>query len=210
MIEHIKGLIKSGHLSNILLAEQLCVGAKLDFDGLLEKVLDLQFWMDNLDDIPRTSRVEAACFLLSKTSINLSCKGLSELSESIGNLQNLQRLFLGNNNLNSLPESIGNLQNLKVLDLDNNNLSSLPKSIGNLQHLQRLDLEDNNLSRLPESIVNLQNLRFLDLSFNNLSNLLESIVNLQNLEALKLGRNPQLPKSEIDNIKKLLPNTTIT
>ena len=146
MIDNIVELIKSGQQSNVLLAEQLCVGAKLDFDGLIEEMLDLRFWMENLDDIPQTSKSEAACFLLTQTVIDLSNKGLSALPESIGNLQNLQELWLYNNNLSSLPESIGNLQNLERLDLFKNKLSSLPKSIGNLQNLQILGLENNTIS----------------------------------------------------------------
>ena len=161
-------LLKSGTPDNIELAIMVAQGQEFDIDDLVEELFDLQIWMDNLDGIPRTSKVEALRFLLSKTIINLYSKGLSELSESIGNLQHLQELYLYNNNLSSLPESIGNLQNLQELYLEDNNLSSLPESIGNLQNLEWLRLYNNNLSSLPESIVNLQNLKGLYLSGNTI------------------------------------------
>jgi hypothetical protein len=208
MIDNIVELIKSGQQSNVLLAEQLCVGAKLDFDGLIEEMLDLRFWMENLDDIPQTSKSEAACFLLTQTVIDLSNKGLSALPESIGNLQNLQELDLSGNVLYSLPESIVKLQNLEWLHLGYNNLSSLLESIGNLQNLQELWLYNNNLSSLPESIGNLQNLERLDLFKNKLSSLPKSIGNLQNLQILGLENNT-ISSSEIVFIKTMLPNCEI-
>jgi internalin A len=197
-------LLKSGTPDNIELAIMVAQGQEFDIDALLNELFDLQFWMDNLDDIPQTSKVEALRFLLSKTSINLSYKRLSELSESIGNLQHLQVLDLNENNLSSLPESIGNLQNLKELYLFNNNLSSLPESIGNLQNLEVLSLDNNKLSSLPESISNLQNLKVLYLGNNKLNSLPESIVNLQNLKVLYLDNNnlSSLPES-IGNFQNL-------
>jgi Leucine-rich repeat (LRR) protein len=225
------GLLKSGTPDNIELAIMVAQGQEFDIDALLNELFDLQFWMDNLDDIPQTSKVEALRFLLSKTSINLYRKGLSALPESIGNLQNLEWLRLYNNNLSSLPESFGNLQHLQGLDLSynnlsslpesfgnlqhlqglvlyNNNLSSLPESIGNLQNLQRLYLYNNNLSSLPESIGNLQNLKVLDLDNNNLSSLPESFGNLQNLQRLDLSGNT-IPTNAIKRLKAILPNCKV-
>jgi Leucine-rich repeat (LRR) protein len=208
-------LLQSGDPDNIELAIMIAQGQEFDIDALLNEIFDLKFWMDNLDDIPRTSKVEALRFLLTQTKIYLSNKGLSALSESIGNLQHLQELDLYNNNLSSLPESFGNLQHLQGLDLSYNHLSSLPESIGNLQNLQGLVLYNNNLSSLPESIGNLQNLQRLYLDNNNLSSLPESFGNLQNLEVLVLDNNnlSSLPESigNLQNLKVLgLSGNTIS
>ena len=123
------------------------------------------------------------------TELDLSNNNLEHLPESIGNLTNLQILYLLSNELESLPESIGNLTNLQILYLHDNNLESLPESIGNLTNLQDLDLNENDLESLPESIGNLTNLQELRLSQNDLESLPESIGNLTNLQYLDLSFN---------------------
>jgi Leucine-rich repeat (LRR) protein len=66
---------------------------------------------------------------------------------SIGNLVNLQSLFLGVNRITgSIPSSIGNLVNLTSLLLYANKLSGgIPSSIGNLVNLTTLSLRSNQL-----------------------------------------------------------------
>ena len=60
----------------------------------------------------------------------------------------IEALDLGGNNITYLPAEIGNLTNLQRLYLDGNALSSLPSEIGNLTNLQWLDLGGNALSSL--------------------------------------------------------------
>lgn len=114
---------------------------------------------------------------------------LKEIPSCIGNLDNLQELELGNNQLIILPETIGNLYNLELLSIDKNKLTNLPESIGNLFNLKDLELYENQLTNLPESIGNLYNLENLFLSKNQLTNLPESISNLYNLKDLELNEN---------------------
>jgi Leucine-rich repeat (LRR) protein len=58
--------------------------------------------------------------------VDLAHLQLTELPPEIGNLNNLQELYLYNNRLNSIPSTIGDLDNLQHLRLDNNQLSNLP------------------------------------------------------------------------------------
>ena len=55
------------------------------------------------------------------------------------------------NNLIKIPKNIGNLINLQVLYLNNNNLKKIQKSIGNLINLQYLYLHHNKLIKIPIS-----------------------------------------------------------
>ncbi len=64
-------------------------------------------------------------------------------------------------------------------------LSILPRSITKLHHLKELWLSDNQIKAIPESIGQLQNLKWLGLRHNPIS------------------------ESEINKIKKLLPNCNV-
>ena len=153
------------------------------------------------------------------TSLNSQDSLVAPLPESIGNIVNLNHLYLKRYLLTSLPESIGNFINLTHLylgyDLSANLgltntymqaklLTGRPGSIDNLVSLTNLSLGVNQLASLPESIGDLINLTHLDLKENQLTSLPESIGNLVNLIYLDLGRNQltSLPKSII-NISNL-------
>ncbi len=102
---------------------------------------------------------------------------ISFLPESIGNLTNLESLYLEWNSIMELPNSFSNLTSMKNLAISNNYLSSLP-DIGSLINLTYLDLGYNQMTMLPESIENLQNLEYLYIFNNQLQSLPESICNL--------------------------------
>jgi Leucine-rich repeat (LRR) protein len=93
------------------------------------------------------------------TSLDLSKLKLSTLPEAIGQLSQLQQLYLSGNQLSTLPEAIGQLSQLQVLYLSSNRLRTLPEAIGQLSQLQKLDLSDNQLSTLPEAIGQLSQLQ---------------------------------------------------
>jgi Leucine-rich repeat (LRR) protein len=127
------------------------------------------------------------------------------IPNSIGNLINLQKLYLGYNQITILPDSIGNLINLQKLDLHNNQITILPDSIGNLINLRELELCHNKITILPHSIGNLINLQKLDLIYNQIKILPNSIGNLINLRELDLKYNKiKILPNEILKIKKVL------
>ncbi|NQX82557.1 MAG: hypothetical protein HRT66_11265 [Flavobacteriaceae bacterium] len=114
----------------------------------------------------------------------------SPLNESIGDLSNLEHLYLDQNELTYLPESMGKLVNLKGLDLRRNGLESLPQSIGDMTNLEYIYASENRLeSPLPDSLGDLQNLEYLYLYSNLLGDVPESITNLSKLKGLRLGDN---------------------
>ena len=128
------------------------------------------------------------------TRLDLSTNRLSgSLPSSLGNLTNLEVLWLYDNQLSgSLPSSLGNLTNLEVLDLSSNQLSgSIPSELGRLTKLEWLGLYENQLSgSLPSSLGNLTNLEGLGLASNQLSGSIPSeLGRLTNLEVLDLSTN---------------------
>ncbi|GFP94131.1 probable LRR receptor-like serine/threonine-protein kinase at4g36180 [Phtheirospermum japonicum] len=156
---------------------------------------------------------------LSSNSINLSYNRISgEIPASLGELQNLQYLWLDFNSLggtlpsalancsalvhfsaegNSIggvvPAAIGGLPRLQVISLSHNNLSGgLPVSVTcNNSAMQVLDLQRNRIScGFPFFLTNVSSLTSLDLSGNLLSDSIPSeIGNLQHLEELRLANN---------------------
>ena len=100
-------------------------------------------------------------------------------------LINLTEFYCGHNQLTELPANIGQLTNLKALYCWGNQLTELPASIGKLSNLTELDCCENQLTALPTEIGQLTNLTEIDCWEND------------------------MPKSEIQKIKKLLPNCEV-
>ena len=97
--------------------------------------------------------------------------GLKAIGEEIQTPTQISRLDLSNKGLNELSESIFLLQNLLVLNLSGNNLTTLPHAIKNLQKLTNLDIRRNRFESLPEDLAFLP-LRSLNASGNRLKNAL--------------------------------------
>jgi len=114
---------------------------------------------------------------------------LINLPESIGNLGNLKRIFLMNNQLSELPDSIAKLKSLEFFDGCYNNLTHLPKTFGGLKNLKELILNDNQLTSLPESFGKLENLEIVNLNRNIIREIPESFGNLKKLEKLEFVAN---------------------
>ncbi|XP_056174321.1 disease resistance protein RPV1-like isoform X2 [Syzygium oleosum] len=123
------------------------------------------------------------------TELDLSCSGIWELPESIGDLKNLKILNIAHNvKLSSLPSTISKLGNLeeldamkceslggeipidglfslKILQLSSTCVSGFPDAFDKLSRLEKLDLFDcKMLQSLPQSISRLPSLQHLELS----------------------------------------------
>jgi Leucine-rich repeat (LRR) protein len=134
---------------------------------------------------------------LSVSSDNDNATGLTELPESIGQLTQLEKLNIKNNQLIKLPESLGQLTLLQSLNCSKNQLTKLPESICQLTQLQELDLSYNRLTTLPESLGKLTLLQSLNLCKNQLRTFPEELCQLTQLQDLDVAYNQltTLPKS---------------
>ena len=87
-------------------------------------------------------------------SLVLAGNGLSEISERVGDLNNLRMLDLGHNKLHELPDSIGRLEGLSdFLYLHDNRLATLPSSFARLERLRYLNISENAFEVLPEVVT---------------------------------------------------------
>ena len=139
--------------------------------------------------------------------LNSLLKG--NIPSELGNLSNLQELWLNHNQLSgNIPLELGNLTNLQTLWLEYNQLNgNIPPELGKLSNLQKLRLEFNHLSgSVPPELGNLVNLQRLNLGVNHLSgNIPSELGNLANLQRLYLGWNElsgNIPM-ELGNLTKL-------
>ncbi|PHT49367.1 hypothetical protein CQW23_09114 [Capsicum baccatum] len=156
---------------------------------------------------------------------------VGSIPTSIGNLRNLQRFNLSNNNLTgfigdhicilqhlgdiylgrnqlavSLPNCLGNITSLREIHLGSNKLSSnIRPSLGNLQDLVVLDLSSNNMEgSLPPGYRNLKAATLIDLSMNQFSNEIPREIGvLQTLVHLSLRLN-KLQGSIPDSVSTML------
>ncbi|MFA5406559.1 MAG: leucine-rich repeat domain-containing protein [Candidatus Nanoarchaeia archaeon] len=139
--------------------------------------------------------------------LSLSCQGLKSVPSYVTDLDNLEKLDLGWNQLSDLPklplglkslychknsftkipESVRDLTSLEELFFWDNQLTSVPNWIGELTNLKRLSLTDNNLVLLPESINQLE-LHGLYLQRNKLQSLPN--INCSHIGCVLFGSNP--------------------
>lgn len=85
--------------------------------------------------------------------VSLICYYYQALPESIGSLQRLRVLNIGNNLLSSLPDSLGNLRDIEEFVVNSNQLTSLPSYIGNFAKLRVFVANSNCITDVPESLA---------------------------------------------------------
>lgn len=187
-------------ISAILLALSACSTIK-DLEYSREgNALDLS--RKGLTEFP-----EEAFFNPELKVLRLYGNHIDSIPDRIGELVNLEKLYLGRNDLTYLPASIGKLTKLKIISLQYNEIDSLPDEIGDLTALEQLLLNQNNLTSLPENLGNLKNLEMLQVKFNQLDSLPSSIGECERLKFIYLNRNNlrSLPESmaNLDQLKEL-------
>lgn len=101
------------------------------------------------------------------TGLDLSHKGLHNLSKNIAYYRHLTYLNLSHNSLTSLPVQLfTHLPMLAYLDANFNHLTSLPPQVGNLVNLENLLLYQNKLVELPPELGRCFRLKSLNVEGN--------------------------------------------
>lgn len=105
---------------------------------------------------------------------------------AFANLQKLTYLKIGNYRLTAFPKVIFKLKNLKKLYASCCRIAALPEELGQLQALEKIHLHGNRISKIPAVLAQLPNLKHFNIGYND------------------------LPKSEVERLKALLPNVKLT
>lgn len=136
-----------------------------------------------------------------------SCQIKGSIPEGIGNLSNLVRLSLQDNDLKgTIPTTIGRLRKLQSLSFSGNNLEgSTPSDLCDIESLSFLYLGENKLvGSVPSCLGNVSSLRELSMGANNLTSTIPSTLwRLKDIQLLQLSSNSlsgSLPL-DISNLK---------
>ena len=119
----------------------------------------------------------------------MTFKNLISIPSQIGQLTDLESLFLTGNQLTSLPSEIGKLKNLEILSIIENKFTVILPEIRQLTQLKELYFSDNQLTSVPPEIGQLTNLTLLGLGRNQLTSVPPEIGQLTNLEILGINNN---------------------
>src|SRR5699024_6341611 len=154
--------------------------------------------------------------------LHLSGQDINDIS-MLGDMDQLEELYLGNNRIDSIPTSIQELKNLKVLYLLENNLAHID-ALEDVVSLEELDLEENHIEDF-QALGGMTSLKVLNIIKNgdNISDLsflsgLESLENLdisfpEGIDYTPLGEAPNLKELTVFNSKvdtfEFLPKTSL-
>ena len=156
----------------------------------LPNVTELELKSDDLNAQPITEITNQITNLKNLERIHFVDIDISELPSSIITLNKLESIKIHNTYLERLPANIGylgGLTQLKYLELKQCQIESLPPTIVKLKNLVNLDFENTPLQELPPNIGQLKNLRSLNLAGTVIESLPESIGQLTNLRILNLA-----------------------
>ena len=143
------------------------------------------------------------CHFSTVLTVEARNKGLTTLTPQIGDLVNLERLVLTDNDIVSLPKKITTLQHLTEVDLSGNpvwtrvswqhqGFQTFPQVLFHFPALEELDLGHNDLSTIPDTVTRFSNLRVLILQNNSIHRhgLPVAIASMPHLERLEVVGNP--------------------
>jgi Leucine-rich repeat (LRR) protein len=100
---------------------------------------------------------------LKSNALHLNQMNLDCVLPEVFKMQNLIRLDLSYNNIVKLSPQIGNLPNLQQLWLNDNPLREIPVEISKCQKLKEVDLKNTFIITLPRELANLASLLILNL-----------------------------------------------
>lgn len=142
--------------------------------------------------------------------VDLSNKGLTNVTSDIYTKTATTALILSNNSIRTLPSQMGKMTNVVIFKIDHNILDgSLIGEIRQMAKLKQLDVSYNKMTGMPAEIGQLSNIETLNYSYNKIDGLPNELGNLKsNLKEFNLTGNP-LSQDQINTLKAQLPNTHI-
>lgn len=116
-------------------------------------ILSLQLHHNTIGFIPPSIQNFKSLLVL-----DVSNNGLSHISEEISQLTSLQTLIAKNNNLDndSLPKALDQLQSLESINLGGNQLTEFPPQFIHMANIQKLYLGSNRITEVPSTVQHMK------------------------------------------------------
>jgi Leucine-rich repeat (LRR) protein len=146
----------------------------------------------------------------SSVVVDLSGKGITQVSSAIYNKTDTTKLLLSNNAIQTLPSQMGKMTKITVFKIDHNQLKgSLIGEIRQMSQLKTLDVSYNDMTGMPAELGQLRSLETLNYSYNKITGLPNELAQLSdNLKEFNLTGNP-LSAAQVSKLQAALPNTKI-
>lgn len=142
---------------------------EIDFDTLkLDRITHLDL-SDNKGLVIR------GIFPTSIVDLHINGLKLDVIPESIRNLENIESLWLFDNNLDAIPDWITDLPNLRILGLANNKFKNIPESILKIKSLEEIHFDDNFIEKIPIEIEQMTSLSEIYIENNRIKELPKSL-----------------------------------
>ena len=123
--------------------------------------------------------------------LNLDDNRIRDFPSYLEGCENLRILHLSGNNLkDSGVCRVGNLPNLEMLFLDSNGMGEIPESVGDLKKLATFHASKNLIQEVPESLGGIKTLKWVTLSSNGITSLPKYMGSLKMVDKLDLRGNP--------------------
>lgn len=114
-------------INNVYVKSLITMGfSNIKFEILEDDIKQITFIKDNIEKLPNLSRFKELEVLY------LSSVGLTEIDESVCELERLNILSLPNNKIISLPENINKLKELLIINICGNKIKNIPDNIQEL------------------------------------------------------------------------------
>ena len=139
--------------------------------------------------------------------VKIKLRNIDELYQ----LMNLEVLMLNDNHLTEIRDSISNLQNLTCFTVGNNRITYISENLYSLKSLKQLGLHDNHIEYISDNITNLKNLVSLNIGGNPIIQFPTDLTKLKKLRVFAINNTKILDRIKLPLIKlNLFANNTFS
>ena len=152
---------------------------------------------------PLSSSISQFVFPISIEILEFSGKDITSLPPSLQYCEKLSHLEIAESSIGEIPEWIGNMKNLEWLFIEKGKIKTIPNSIAELKKLKVLRFSENNIDSMPPSFYSLTNLEGFSISNNPVRHISDDLIKLKKLKWLSIY-DTKITYDEYKKLRKIL------